>query len=386
MKKTFILISITLFFAVFPVKAQMVIKNDGRAVVGPDTNPDDDPDQALSLSIHGNGSNFAGGKLGFGDMGHRENDGWNVFVGEYVTTDSDILWLHGKNGVKITANRGYTILMQWNPTRTTLPRFNFYDGLHVDRLSVSCDDRNMRSISSIPYALPRLMSLTGVKYNYRPIDNNLSSDVACDSHTIGEPSEKEAEAMRQSAALVTAREQGDTRYGIMTSELAKQFPEIVEQDDQGNQYVNYMELIPVVVSALQELYAALENSGVSLDVMEEYESYLRSHPSDSTADGRRYANLPSGTPVQPSTAVLYQNSPNPFSSTTVIEYYIPDSATTANLFIFTLNGELLETYPVTAFGHSSISIDGSTLDAGMYLYSLVVDEVIIDTKRMILTK
>ena len=58
----------------------------------------------------------------------------------------------------------------------------------------------------------------------------------------------------------------------------------------------------------------------------------------------------------------------------------------ANLFIFTLNGELLETYPVTVFGYGEVSIDGSTLNAGMYLYSLVVDGQIVDTKRMILTK
>ena len=172
----------------------------------------------------------------------------------------------------------------------------------------------------------------------------------------------------------------------MTGDLARLFPEMVEQDEQGNRYVNYMELIPVMVTAIQELYSALESSGISFDVMEEYEAYLRLHPSDSTADSRQYATSPSGSPLLPSGAVLYQNTPNPFSSATVIEYYIPDSATEANLFIFTLNGELLETYPVTAFGYGNVSIDGTTLDAGMYLYSLVVDEQIIDTKRMILTK
>jgi hypothetical protein len=386
MKKSILLISVISFFAVFPVKAQMVIKNDGRVYVGPDTNPNDDSCRVLTMSIHGNGSSFAGSKLAFGDFGRYGHDGWNVFVGEYGSTDTDILWLHGKNGVKMTAQNSSYLLMQWQPSRTTLPRITFCDGLHVDRLSVSCDDRNKRSVTTIPYALPRLMSLTGIKYNYLPVDNRSDTEILEDCQTTRTPTEKEAEAMRQSAALRAAREQGDTRYGIMTSELARLFPEIVEQDDQGNQYVNYMELIPVMVSAIQELYSALESSGVTLGVMDEYEAYLRSYPSDSTAGGRQYANVPSGNPVLPSGAVLYQNSPNPFSSATVIEYYIPDSATTANLFIFTLNGELLETYPVTAFGHGSISIDGSTLDAGMYLYSLVVDEQIIDTKRMILTK
>lgn len=386
MKKIIILISVISFIAVSPVNAQMVIKSDGRVYVGPDTNPTDDSLGVLSLSIHGNGPNFAKAKLGFGDFGRYLHNGWNVFVGEYGTTDSDILWLHGKNGIKMTAQNGDEVIMFWQPSRSTLPRFTFYDGLHVDRLSVSCDDRNKRSIGTIPYALPRLMNLTGVRYNYLPVDNTVSSEAADSRQSVGTPSEKEAAAMQCSADLRAARAQGDTRYGLLASELARLFPEIVEQDDQGNQYVNYMELIPVMVSAIQELYSALESSGVTLGVMDEYEAYLRSYPSDSTAGGRQYANVPSGNPVLPSGAVLYQNSPNPFSSATVIEYYIPDSATTANLFIFTLNGELLETYPVTAFGHGSISIDGATLNAGMYLYSLVVDEQIVDTKRMILTK
>jgi hypothetical protein len=37
-------------------------------------------------------------------------------------------------------------------------------------------------------------------------------------------------------------------------------------------------------------------------------------------------------------------------------------------------------------GLNSIIVNGSELPAGMYLYTLVVDNEIIDTKRMILTK
>lgn len=34
------------------------------------------------------------------------NYGWNVFIGEYGETDTDQLWLHGKNGIKLTYGRG----------------------------------------------------------------------------------------------------------------------------------------------------------------------------------------------------------------------------------------------------------------------------------------
>ncbi len=37
------------------------------------------------------------------------------------------------------------------------------------------------------------------------------------------------------------------------------------------------------------------------------------------------------------------------------------------------------------FAHT-LTIDGYTLDAGMYLYSLIADGKEVDTKKMILTK
>ena len=55
-------------------------------------------------------------------------------------------------------------------------------------------------------------------------------------------------------------------------------------------------------------------------------------------------------------------------------------------YIFSLGGELLRTYPISAFGNGSVQISGSTFTAGMYIYSLVVDGNIVDNKRMILTK
>ncbi len=85
-------------------------------------------------------------------------------------------------------------------------------------------------------------------------------------------------------------------------------------------------------------------------------------------------------------AKLYQNSPNPFSSSTRIEYYIPTDAANASLYIFNLTGEMLQEHAIDKFGHGAVVINGSTLEAGMYIYSLVINDQIVDTKRMILTK
>ncbi|MBQ4206186.1 MAG: hypothetical protein II662_05975 [Bacteroidales bacterium] len=94
MKKISVILLTALFISVVPVSAQLVIKNDGRVIVGPDTRPDDDMYRVLSMSIQGRyGEYNAGSKLAFGDFGRYDHNSWNVFVGEFGTHDSDILWL-----------------------------------------------------------------------------------------------------------------------------------------------------------------------------------------------------------------------------------------------------------------------------------------------------
>ena len=83
---------------------------------------------------------------------------------------------------------------------------------------------------------------------------------------------------------------------------------------------------------------------------------------------------------------LYQNSPNPFTENTQIRYFIADEAKNAMLCIFDMQGTLLKSYQALNKGNGEITINGGDFNAGMYMYSLIIDGVEIDTKRMILTK
>ena len=50
-----------------------------------------------------------------------------------------------------------------------------------------------------------------------------------------------------------------------------------------------------------------------------------------------------------------------------------------------MNGTLLKSVPVTQIGEGNVTINANEFTAGMYLYSLVCDGKIIDTKQMMLT-
>ena len=56
----------------------------------------------------------------------------------------------------------------------------------------------------------------------------------------------------------------------------------------------------------------------------------------------------------------------------------------ASIMVFDLQGTLKMVIPISHSLKGQITINGFELTAGMYLYSLIVDDKEIDTKRMIL--
>ena len=82
-------------------------------------------------------------------------------------------------------------------------------------------------------------------------------------------------------------------------------------------------------------------------------------------------------------AILKQNAPNPFSKTTTIEYYLPATTRSASIKVFNLVGKELKSERLQATGANNIELNLSELPKGMYLYSLIVDGNIVDSKQMI---
>jgi hypothetical protein len=87
----------------------------------------------------------------------------------------------------------------------------------------------------------------------------------------------------------------------------------------------------------------------------------------------------------PNEAVLYQTKPSSFSTNTDISCYVPIILDSAFIFVYNLQGMELKSFPLTQ-GLNIVTILASELPAGMYLYTLVVDDEIIESKRIILTK
>jgi hypothetical protein len=85
-------------------------------------------------------------------------------------------------------------------------------------------------------------------------------------------------------------------------------------------------------------------------------------------------------------AKLEQNIPNPFSQSTSINYYLPAATNKAQINFYSQQGTLLKTIPLSNKGQGSIHINMNEFPSGIYQYSLLVDDKLIDTKRMIFSK
>lgn len=160
----------------------------------------------------------------------------------------------------------------------------------------------------------------------------------------------------------------ERHYGLSAQELREIFPDLVKEGQDGYLGVNYVELVPLLIRSIQELKQELD------EVKGEAKAITRS-----VNDESAYFNAVGAANV------LYQNTPNPFKEQTIIRFSLADDVRDASICIFDMTGKTIKKLPISS-GMESVSIGGYELGEGMFLYSLVVNGQVIDTKRMVISK
>ena len=332
------------------VSAQLIIRNNGHAELG--TNPNlNDGDESPVLKIFGDETNNgAGGKITFGDSTY-------VSIGEKGATNTDQLWLHGRNGMYFTARTlDYPVdtIVYFNSLGSCEIHFN-YD-VSTSGIFVQSDERYKENVEPVRDVLGDLMNLEPVTYNLKR-RNGAASSIT-----------QSVASNRDIDQFTSKREQGSERYGFLAQNVKEVFPELVHTDMNGYMSVDYIGLIPILVQSINELRAEL--AAVKAEKGEDEAPVLASQ-------GEISASL--------NEAKLYQNAPNPWNSETVIRYSLPQNVTTADIYIYDMQGTQLKRIPANGRGEAQITITAHDLKAGMYLYALVADGKLVDSKKMILT-
>ncbi len=164
-------------------------------------------------------------------------------------------------------------------------------------------------------------------------------------------------------------------FGFLAQEVEQVIPELVFTDDSSHlKSMNYIALVPYLVQAIKEQQEQIKT------LQDELSSCCTTGNTKDMMINSNSSNTSSKT------AFLMQNVPNPFSTKTVIRYYIPETSNTAKLMIFDMQGKLIKTYSVSNKKEGYTEINGGEMQPGMYMYSLIIDGKELDTKRMILTE
>ena len=229
----------------------------------------------------------------------------------------------------------------------------------VTTLSDARYKSNIRSISS--EALTKVAALNPVQYNMQ------SGTAIALANSID--TSDTAKVAVQSLEFVKLEKANSsiTHYGLLAQEVKEIYPELVHEDAAGVMSINYIELIPLLIKAIQDLsdqVGVLSSGNTTM-----HKSQTKKSVS-----------------VNDIVATLHQNTPNPFTDNTIISYVIPAEVQVANIYIYDMTGVQLACYPITTFGEGTITINTNELYAGSFLYSLVIDGKLIDTKQMVLTK
>jgi len=250
------------------------------------------------------------------------------------------------------------------PTRDCLDDLgsasNRWDDVYYCGSLVSSSDRNLKSnIKDMDYGLAEILEMRPVTYTYKD-----------------------------------SKEKG-TKLGLIAQELQPIVSEIVKSEDfvgdeNGNKVkkanthlgVDYVALIPVLIKGMQEQQAIIEEQQARIDQLEVLIS-------DDATPAQEIETAPSEDfriNTQP-TGKVFQNNPNPFKNTTVINYELPENMTQARIIITDLMGKQVANYNLAANQKTGqVTVQANGLTNGTYIYTLIVDGTLIASNKMIVAK
>lgn len=150
-------------------------------------------------------------------------------------------------------------------------------------------------------------------------------------------------------------------YGLSAEQLKAVFPDLVYENEDGTDAINYMELVPILVQTINELndrISALEGKST-------------------------FAERRSGGMVTSET-----NTIDVDEATAIIDLNIDEASKNVDVTVYDLNGILVKKININARDHGRvyINLQDEGLVSGCYICTMTVDGRAISTKRIAIDK
>lgn len=223
---------------------------------------------------------------------------------------------------------------------------------------ITSDKRTKTNVSDLPYGLKEVLTLKPLMYNY----NGKAGTSTNETH-FGIYAQNLQKVAPELVKEFTHREYaGNPLEGEETVTKEEKFLSIRDNE------IKYL-----LINAIKEQQGQIEMLEEKLLSLEEKLSELH--------DGNTQQVEIFGDHDQIGSSMIEQNAPNPHNGQTVIRYNVSDGSN-GTIHVSDMNGKLLKTVQL-ASGKGQIELNMTDLPAGTYTYSLIIDESIVDTKKMI---
>ena len=144
---------------------------------------------------------------------------------------------------------------------------------------------------------------------------------------------------------------------------------------EGGNSVDLSALISDQQNQIAALKTQLEDLAIAVKVLEDTLTELLSSSNRSiTGIDQNHSN--------PAISGISQNYPKPTNGITVIDYFIVEKNANAFIMVTNLNGKEMSRHNIQHNGVGSYEFHKGGFADGIYLYTLIVNGSIIDTKRM----
>ncbi len=160
-----------------------------------------------------------------------------------------------------------------------------------------------------------------------------------------------------------------THAGFIAQEVDTVIPQLVKTNTLGQKSISYNEMIPYLVSAMQELIKQNKQQDSIIQVLTQNISACCSN------SAARETGIQGNNPKvlqqyninlsDEDFIVLNQNEPNPFAEQTTITYNVPEKYGFAQLVFKTIDGKIIKTVDITKKGRGQVNVFASDLSKGM---------------------
>lgn len=232
----------------------------------------------------------------------------------------------------------------------------------------SSDSTLKTNIIPLSSALSKLKNINGVSYDFK----NEERDESVPENSLNR--------------TVTRSEKTPRHIGLIAQEVEKVYPEVVCTLIDGSKGIKYADLVAVLIEGVKELNDSLNVISGKYNILQEQIDGLRIQlQSNKEAQDKYKHNLAGNNSKMSMDAVLYQNTPNPFKRNTEIGYRLFPDAQNASIGIYDLNGREVKMYSLNVNSMTGkIHLVASDFEPGIYIYALVIDKCVVDSKRMVI--